>query len=66
MLVVLEGCVALTLNGEQHLVRSGMAFTSRLSEHQAMRAATMPTAGSVRSPSVSTRTAPGAMACSIH
>ena len=38
MLVVLEGCVALTLNGEQHLVRSGMAFTSRLSEHQAMRA----------------------------
>lgn len=38
MLVVLEGCVALTLNGEQHLVRSGMAFASRLSEHQAMRA----------------------------
>lgn len=38
MLVVLEGCVDLTLNGEQHLVRSGMAFTSRLSEHQAMSA----------------------------
>ena len=38
MLVVLEGCVALTLNGEQHLVRSGMAFTSRLSEQQTMRA----------------------------
>jgi hypothetical protein len=37
MLVVLEGCVALTLNGEQHLVRSGMAFTSRLSEHQDAR-----------------------------
>lgn len=37
MLVVLEGCVALTLNGEQHGA-FGMAFTSRLSEHQAMRA----------------------------
>ncbi len=68
MLVVLEGCVALTLNGELHLVRSGMAFTSRLNvaNIRPCAPATMPTAGSVRSPSVSTRTAPGAMACSIH
>lgn len=38
MLVVLEGCVRLTLNGQEHVVRSGMAFSSRLSEHQTMRA----------------------------
>ncbi|QLO02934.1 helix-turn-helix transcriptional regulator [Citrobacter freundii] len=38
MLVVLEGCVTLTLNGQQHVVRSGMAFSSRLSEHQTMSA----------------------------
>ena len=38
MLVVLEGCVILTLNGQEHVVRSGMAFSSRLSEHQTMRA----------------------------
>lgn len=30
MLVVLEGCVILTLNGQEHVVRSGMAFSSRL------------------------------------
>ncbi|MBD5702515.1 AraC family transcriptional regulator, partial [Citrobacter freundii] len=28
MLVVLEGCVILTLNGQEHVVRSGMAFSS--------------------------------------
>ena len=38
MLVVLEGCVVLTLNGQQHVVRSGMAFSSRLSERQTMSA----------------------------
>ncbi|MGY9371848.1 AraC family transcriptional regulator [Citrobacter pasteurii] len=38
MLVVLEGCVILTLNGQEHVVRSGMAFSSRLSERQAMSA----------------------------
>ncbi|POT58507.1 AraC family transcriptional regulator [Citrobacter amalonaticus] len=36
MLVVLEGCVVLTLNGQKHVVRSGMAFSSRLSERQTM------------------------------
>ncbi|MEG1210045.1 MAG: AraC family transcriptional regulator [Leclercia sp.] len=38
VLVVLEGCVTLMLNGEQYVVRSGMAFTSRLSEQQVMTA----------------------------
>jgi len=38
MLVVLEGSVMLRLNGEAFVVRSGMAFTSRLSEHQVMNA----------------------------
>lgn len=38
MLVVLEGCVTLTLNGEAFVVRSGMAFSARLSEEQAMSA----------------------------
>ncbi|WOZ76924.1 AraC family transcriptional regulator [Kosakonia sacchari] len=38
MLVVLEGSVMLRLNGEEFVVRSGMAFTSRLSEHQVMNA----------------------------
>lgn len=38
MLVVLEGCVILTINGLEHVVRSGMAFSSRLSEHQTMNA----------------------------
>ena len=31
MLVVLEGCVTLTLNGIDYPVRPGMAFSSRLS-----------------------------------
>ncbi|ANR78846.1 AraC family transcriptional regulator [Kosakonia sacchari] len=38
MLVVLEGSVMLRLNGEAFVVRSGMAFTSCLSEHQVMNA----------------------------
>ncbi|MEN0617377.1 AraC family transcriptional regulator [Klebsiella indica] len=38
MLVVMEGCVSLSLNGKQYLVCAGMAFTSRLSEQQAMYA----------------------------
>lgn len=38
MLVVLEGSVMLRLNGEAFVVRSGMSFTSRLSEHQVMNA----------------------------
>ncbi|XTZ40605.1 helix-turn-helix transcriptional regulator [Salmonella enterica] len=38
MLVVLEGSVLLRLNGEEFIVRSGMAFTSRLSEQQVMSA----------------------------
>ncbi|MTH46197.1 AraC family transcriptional regulator [Intestinirhabdus alba] len=38
MLVVLEGEVALTLNGEAYQLRAGMAFSSRLSEQQVMRA----------------------------
>ena len=38
MLVVLEGSVMLRLNGEEFIVRSGMAFTSRLSEQQVMNA----------------------------
>lgn len=38
MLVVLEGSVMLRLNGEEFVVRAGMAFTSRLSEHQVMNA----------------------------
>lgn len=38
MLVVLEGSVMLRLNGEEFVVRSGMAFTSRLSEQQVMNA----------------------------
>ncbi|MGY5366198.1 helix-turn-helix transcriptional regulator [Enterobacter oligotrophicus] len=38
MLVVLEGCVTLTLNGNEYVVRSGMAFSSRLSEEQVMSA----------------------------
>lgn len=38
MLVVLEGCVTLTLNGEEYQVRSGMAFSSCLSEQQVMSA----------------------------
>ncbi|MGP3590307.1 helix-turn-helix domain-containing protein [Vagococcus sp. WN89Y] len=38
LLVVLEGSVMLRVNGQQYVVRSGMAFTSRLSEHQVMNA----------------------------
>ena len=38
VLVVLEGSVILTLNGEPYVLRSGMAFTSRLSEEQVMTA----------------------------
>lgn len=38
MLVVLEGSVTLALNGEEYVVRSGMAFSSRLSTQQVMRA----------------------------
>nr|WP_113868432.1 helix-turn-helix transcriptional regulator [Brenneria salicis]NMN90374.1 AraC-like DNA-binding protein [Brenneria salicis ATCC 15712 = DSM 30166]RBP59626.1 AraC-like DNA-binding protein [Brenneria salicis ATCC 15712 = DSM 30166]RLM29788.1 AraC family transcriptional regulator [Brenneria salicis ATCC 15712 = DSM 30166] len=37
-LVVLEGCVALRLNGEAFVVRSGMAFSTRLGEHLVMNA----------------------------
>lgn len=36
MLVVLEGCVTLTINGSDYTVRPGMAFSSRLSEEQVM------------------------------
>jgi hypothetical protein len=36
MLVVLEGSV-MALNGEEYVVRSGMAFSSRLSTQQVMR-----------------------------
>jgi len=32
MLVVLEGCVTLTLRGNEYVVRSGMAFSACLSE----------------------------------
>jgi len=38
VLVVLEGCVTLTLSGEVWTVRPGMAFSARLSEQQAMSA----------------------------
>jgi len=38
VLVVLEGCVTLTLSGEVYAVRPGMAFSARLSEQQAMSA----------------------------
>lgn len=38
VLVVLEGCVTLTLSGKVYSVRPGMAFSARLSEHQAMSA----------------------------
>lgn len=38
LLVVLEGSVMLRVNEQQYVVRSGMAFTSRLSEQQAMNA----------------------------
>lgn len=38
MLVVLEGSVTLTLSGNEYVVRSGMAFSSRLSEEQVMSA----------------------------
>lgn len=38
MLVVLEGCVTLTLNGQEYQVLPGMAFSSQLSEQQAMSA----------------------------
>lgn len=37
-LVVLEGCVVLTLNGKEYVVRAGMAFSSSLYEHQTMNA----------------------------
>lgn len=37
-LVVLEGRVVLTLNGQEYVVSAGMAFTSSLSEQQAMSA----------------------------
>ncbi|PNF12456.1 AraC family transcriptional regulator [Enterobacter cancerogenus] len=36
MLVVLEGCVTLTINGIDYTVRPGMAFSSKLSEEQVM------------------------------
>lgn len=36
MLVVLEGGVTIALNGVEYVVRSGMAFSSRLSEEQIM------------------------------
>ncbi|MFP2432771.1 helix-turn-helix domain-containing protein [Enterobacter ludwigii] len=36
MLVVLEGGVTIVLNGVEYVVRSGMAFSSRLSEEQIM------------------------------
>ncbi|EPC4045946.1 helix-turn-helix transcriptional regulator [Enterobacter mori] len=38
MLVVLEGCVTLTLRGNEYVVRSGMAFSACLSEEQIMSA----------------------------
>ncbi len=38
VLVVLEGCVTLTLSGNVYVVRLGMAFSARLSEQQAMSA----------------------------
>ncbi|WP_058914012.1 helix-turn-helix transcriptional regulator [Entomohabitans teleogrylli] len=38
MLVVLEGCVMLSLNGQEYVVRSGMAFCSQLGERQIMNA----------------------------
>lgn len=38
MLVVLEGCVTLTLHGNEYVVRSGMAFSACLSEEQVMSA----------------------------
>lgn len=38
MLVVLEGCVTLTLGDDEYVVRSGMAFSARLSEEQVMGA----------------------------
>lgn len=38
VLVVLEGCVTLTLSGKVYSVRPGMAFSARLSEQQAMSA----------------------------
>jgi uncharacterized cupin superfamily protein len=43
MLVVLEGCVMLRVNGQEFVVRSGMAFTSRLGEQQVMNAVHAPT-----------------------
>ncbi|MGY5958620.1 AraC family transcriptional regulator [Kosakonia sp. BK9b] len=42
MLVVLEGSVMLRLGGQEYVVRAGMAFTSRLSEHQVMNASHQP------------------------
>lgn len=38
MLVVLDGCVTLSLNGHEYRVGAGMAFSSRLSEEQVMSA----------------------------
>jgi len=38
LLIVLEGSVMLRINGQQYVVRSGMAFTSRLGEQQVMNA----------------------------
>ena len=38
MLVVLEGCVTIALNGIDYHVRPGMAFSARLSEEQVMSA----------------------------
>jgi len=38
MLVVLEGCVVLRLNGKEYRVQAGMAFSARLSGQQPMNA----------------------------
>lgn len=38
MLIVLEGAVVLRLNGKEYVAQAGMAFSSRLSEHQVMNA----------------------------
>lgn len=38
MLVVLEGCVVLKLNGKEYAVQAGMAFSARLSGQQPMNA----------------------------
>lgn len=37
-LVVLEGCVAIRLDGREFVIRSGMAFSTRLGEHLVMKA----------------------------